>query len=239
MNARAVIACAVLFAGCVATPQYKDPLASLTAVTRKEGPLARQSLRVVISSNTQQALKYLTEYANLSSQWLNTAAASDVDPKSVIDALTQTLAPRFRSIVVVTNASLPRGSPSDLTMIFDARIVLGGFVDGQLVGTVTLWLATPPNQPFRAEIWKLMTDPAARRRGVARALMLEAERLASERGRSLLNLDTAIDGGAAPLYESLGWVFAGEIPGYAYKPHGGLVGTAIYYKRIAGPPRVR
>ena len=112
------------------------------------------------------------------------------------------------------------------------RIVLGAFVDGRLAGTVTLWLATPPNQPFRGEIWKLMTDPAVRRRGVARALMVEAERLAVDHGRSLLNLDTAVEDGAAPLYESLGWIRAGEIPAFAYKPHGGLVGTAIYYKRL-------
>ena len=112
------------------------------------------------------------------------------------------------------------------------RIVLGGFLRERLVGTVTLWLATPPNQPFRAEIWKLMTDPAARGRGVARALMLEAERLAAEHGRTLLNLDTAIQGGAAPLYESLGWTKMGEIPDYSYAPHGGLVSAAFYYKRI-------
>jgi GNAT superfamily N-acetyltransferase len=117
------------------------------------------------------------------------------------------------------------------------RIVLGGFVDAELVGTVTLWLATPPNQPFRAEIWKLMTDPAARRRGVARALMLAAEELARARGRSLLNLDTASEGGAGPLYESLGWVRAGEIPDFAYKPHGGLVATTIYYKQLTAPRR--
>jgi ribosomal protein S18 acetylase RimI-like enzyme len=118
------------------------------------------------------------------------------------------------------------------------RIVLGAFRDGRLAGTVTLWLDTPPNQPFRAEIWKLMTDPDYRRRGLARALMLEAERLARDHGRTLLNLDTALEGGAAPLYEALGWTKAGEIPGYAFKPHGGLVGTAIYYRRlepIAGP----
>jgi ribosomal protein S18 acetylase RimI-like enzyme len=120
------------------------------------------------------------------------------------------------------------------TALADAgRLVLGGFVDGgALVGTVTLWLDTPPNQPFRAEIWKLMTDPAARRRGVARALLCEAETQARARGRSLLNLDTASDGAAAALYESMGWIRAGQIPDYAYKPTGGFTSTTLYYKRL-------
>jgi hypothetical protein len=39
------------------------------------------------------------------------------------------------------------------------RIVLGAFLEGRLEATVTLWLDTPPNQPFRGEIWKLMTAP--------------------------------------------------------------------------------
>ena len=112
------------------------------------------------------------------------------------------------------------------------RVVLGAFLDGRLEGTVSLYLDTPPNQPFRAEIWKLMVAPEARRRGVARALMIAAEALAVERGRTLLNLDTATEGGASELYESLGWMRSGTIPDYAYKPHGGLTGTAIYYKRI-------
>jgi ribosomal protein S18 acetylase RimI-like enzyme len=112
------------------------------------------------------------------------------------------------------------------------RVVLGAFIAGRLEGTVTLFLDTPPNQPFRAEIWKLMVAPGARRQGLARRLMLAAEALAAEKGRTLLNLDTATDGGAAELYESLGWVRAGIIPDYAYKPKGGLTGTAIYYKRL-------
>lgn len=112
------------------------------------------------------------------------------------------------------------------------RIVLGGFEAGRLLGTVTLWLDTPPNQPFRGEIWKLMTAPDARGRGVATALMAAAEALATERGRTLLNLDTAVEGGAAELYERLGWTRAGVIPDYAFRPHGGTVGTAIYYKRL-------
>jgi ribosomal protein S18 acetylase RimI-like enzyme len=55
-----------------------------------------------------------------------------------------------------------------------------------------------------------------------------------ENGRSLLVLDTATEDGAAGLYERLGFTLAGEIPGYALKPHGGLTGTLIYWKRLSG-----
>ena len=30
----------------------------------------------------------------------------------------------------------------------------------------------------------------------------------------------------------MGYVFAGEIPDFAYKPHGGLTTARIYWKRI-------
>lgn len=114
------------------------------------------------------------------------------------------------------------------------RVVLGAFVDGRLEGTVTLFLDTPPNQPFRAEVWKLMVAPNARGLGLGRALMEAVEQEAVARGRTLLNLDTATEGGAAGLYESLGWQYGGTIPDYAYKPHGGLVATALYYKKVGG-----
>jgi ribosomal protein S18 acetylase RimI-like enzyme len=114
------------------------------------------------------------------------------------------------------------------------RVVLGAWDGDDLVGTVTLDLATPPNQPHRAEIAKLMTRVSHRGRGVGRSLMLEAERVAVERGRTLLVLDTAAEGGAAGLYERLGYHRVGLIPGYALKPHGGLTGTIIYFKPI-GP----
>jgi ribosomal protein S18 acetylase RimI-like enzyme len=112
------------------------------------------------------------------------------------------------------------------------RIVLGAVEDDRLVASVTLLLDCPPNQPHRAEIAKLMTRLDARGRGHARALMLEAERLAASHGRTLLNLDTAEEDGAAGLYEGLGYQRVGLIPDYALKPHGGLTGTIIYFKRI-------
>jgi ribosomal protein S18 acetylase RimI-like enzyme len=100
---------------------------------------------------------------------------------------------------------------------------------------VTLHLDCPENQPHRGEIAKLMVRVGRRGRGIARALMIEAERIARERGRTLLTLDTATEGGAGPLYEKLGFVRAGVIPDYALKPHGGLCGTIIYWKRFGAP----
>jgi hypothetical protein len=112
------------------------------------------------------------------------------------------------------------------------RIVLGAFDGETLVATVTLLLGLPPNQPHRAEIAKMMTKLSHRHRGIASALMRVAERMAIERGRTLLVLDTAVDDGASGLYEGLGFNLTGVIPDYALKPHGGLTGTMIYWKRI-------
>ena len=111
------------------------------------------------------------------------------------------------------------------------RIVLGAFDDESLIGTVTLLLDCPPNQPHRAEIAKMMTRISHRGRGVAKALMHAVESMAVERGRTLLVLDTAVEGGASGLYEGLGFQLSGIIPDYALKPHGGLTGTMIYWKR--------
>jgi ribosomal protein S18 acetylase RimI-like enzyme len=116
------------------------------------------------------------------------------------------------------------------------RIVLGAFDRESLVATVTLLLGLPPNQPHRAEIAKMMTKISHRHRGIASALMHAAEQMAIERGRTLLVLDTAVDDGASGLYEGLGFNLTGIIPDYALKPHGGLTGTMIYWKRIAHDP---
>ena len=113
------------------------------------------------------------------------------------------------------------------------RVVFGARENGLLVGTVTLLLDMPLNQPHRAEIAKMMTRVAYRGRGIATVLMRAAEREAVARGKSLMTLDTAADGGAGPFYERMGFEKAGTIPDYAFKPQGGLTGTLIYWKRIA------
>jgi ribosomal protein S18 acetylase RimI-like enzyme len=112
------------------------------------------------------------------------------------------------------------------------RIVFGAFDGDDVVATVTLVIGLPPNQPHRAEIAKMMTRLSHRHRGLATALMVAAEAAARQRGRTLLVLDTAEEDGASELYEGLGFELTGIIPDYALKPHGGLTGTKIYWKRI-------
>jgi ribosomal protein S18 acetylase RimI-like enzyme len=113
------------------------------------------------------------------------------------------------------------------------RVVLGALDGKRVVATVTLLLNLPPNQPHRAEIAKMMTRVSYRHRGIAAALLRAAENIAITRGRTLLVLDTAVDEGASPLYERAGFSLTGIIPDYALKPHGGLTGTMIYWKKIA------
>lgn len=119
------------------------------------------------------------------------------------------------------------------TLADPGRIVFAAFQEGLAVGTITLVLGLPENQPHRAEIAKMMVHPAARGRGIASALLREAEAEARAQGRTHLLLDTATDGGAGGLYERHGFQRAGEVPDFALKPHGGLTGTLFYWKRIA------
>ncbi len=116
------------------------------------------------------------------------------------------------------------------------RTVLLARAGGTVAGTVQIDRDTPPNQPHRAEIAKLIVHPALRRRGIARTLMAEAEARALAAGRTLLTLDTRTGDMAEPLYASLGFVTVGVIPGYCRDPfEDRLDSTTIMYKRLTAP----
>jgi GNAT superfamily N-acetyltransferase len=112
------------------------------------------------------------------------------------------------------------------------RVILAAFAEDELVGTVQLNLATPPNQPHRAEIAKLLVRRSARKRGVAQRLMERAEREALAEGKTLLVLDTVTGDDAERLYERLGWTRVGVIPGYALYPNGRPCDTTVFWKAL-------
>lgn len=111
------------------------------------------------------------------------------------------------------------------------RLLVARFA-GAVVGTVQVVLATPANGHHRAEISKLLVHPDARRKGVARILMQQAEALARADGRSLLILDTRTGDAAESLYRSMGFELAGVIPDYARSTAGKLADTSFMYKQI-------
>ena len=103
----------------------------------------------------------------------------------------------------------------------------------QILGTVQIELAVPPNQQHRAEVMKLLVHPTARRRGIARALMVELENVARSANRTLLTLDTWTNSHAEGLYRSLGYVVVGIIPRYARGSRTtALEPTTIMYKEL-------
>ena len=103
---------------------------------------------------------------------------------------------------------------------------------GGVCGTVQLVFAQPENQPHRADVSKMLVHRRVRRQGLGEALMRAAENAARECGKTLLVLDTA-SGDAERLYERMGWVRVGVIPGYALLPDGGLCDTTVYYRNLA------
>lgn len=112
------------------------------------------------------------------------------------------------------------------------RLILCAFAGEELVGTVQVVVALPPNQPHRGEIAKLLVRRAARRRGVARLLMQRAEEEARAEGKTLLVLDAVTGEAAARLYARLGWTTVGVIPGYALYPDGRPCDTTVFWKSV-------
>ncbi len=91
--------------------------------------------------------------------------------------------------------------------------------DGEVLGTVTLELdgripgghERPPLRPEEAHVRMLGVRPAARRRGVATALMEASIAEARRHGKALVTLDTTQSMTAAHrLYEAMGFRRAGD-----------------------------
>ncbi len=114
------------------------------------------------------------------------------------------------------------------------RRMLVARAEGQILGTVQLVPATPPNQRHRADVIKLMVHPKARRCGIGRALMNAVEQVARAEGRTLLTLDTRTGDSGEPLYRSLGYVTVGVIPRYSRAVDSHLLEPASFlYKELA------
>jgi GNAT superfamily N-acetyltransferase len=111
--------------------------------------------------------------------------------------------------------------------------------DGTILGTATVVLCLPENQPHRGEVAKMLVHRRARRRGVGAALVRAAESAALDAGKTLLVLDTVTGSDAERLYTRAGWERCGVIPDYALWPDGRPCATTLFYKKLHRPPLER
>lgn len=111
-------------------------------------------------------------------------------------------------------------------------VLLAAKLDDKIVGTVQLALDTPPNQPHRADVKKMLVHRAARGHGIGAALIAQVEEEARRHDRWLLVLDTVPGENGHRLYLRAGWKQTGIVPDYALFPDGRLCDTAIMWKRL-------
>jgi len=120
-----------------------------------------------------------------------------------------------------TSASVARGE----------RVVLAAQDSaGAIVGTVTVILHQPEDQPHRGDIAKVLVHRRARRRGVGAALLAAAERNARSAGKTLLVLMTVTGSDGERLYARRGWQRCGQIPDYCLRPDGTPCAATILFK---------
>jgi GNAT superfamily N-acetyltransferase len=116
------------------------------------------------------------------------------------------------------------------------RIWLVAEQDGGLVGTVMCIFAPQPNQPFRAEVSKMLVHSTRRRQGIGALLMGAIEAAALKAGKTMLVLDTGEGSAGDRLYRRCGWTAIGSIPSYAYTTDGRPEAATFFYKQLAPTP---
>lgn len=113
------------------------------------------------------------------------------------------------------------------------RLLLVAWLEGALAGTIQLGLDSQENQPHRAELEKLLVDPAWRRQGMGSALVRRAEQAALRIGRRLLTLDTRGGDAGEALYRRLGWTETGRIPDCELDGERRLRDVVLFFKPLA------
>jgi ribosomal protein S18 acetylase RimI-like enzyme len=132
-----------------------------------------------------------------------TEAASYEPP---VDLKIQRVAGRAETAEFVAAYSAPLGFTGDQRPVVDRELELdgpdfvrlAGVVDGRIVGTCTLSLATDVGA-----LYAIATDVGYQRRGIATALTLEALRLTRESGRRIATLQASSQG--EPVYRRIGF----------------------------------
>ena len=205
------------------------------AFYEKRGYVRQGAIRILDDLSKSLEFRYAKPLAGLAVEALDAAAAASA-ARRLADILVACVANgasvSFRP--PLAPAAARRYWQGISTEVAQGRcLLLAAWLDGALVGTVQLDLAGQENQPRRAEVAKLLVDPATRRRGAGRALMRRAEQAAARLGRPLLTLDTRAGTPAEAMYRALGWHETGRIPRCELDEAGTARDVVLFWKEAA------
>lgn len=112
------------------------------------------------------------------------------------------------------------------------RVVLLAFDASQLIGCVQLHLTSRANARHRADVQKLIVHSQAQKRGLGRTLLEAIERVAEQKGRTLLLADARQGAPGEKLFNSAGYTPVGAIPRFQRGPEGHYDSTVIFYRNL-------
>jgi len=182
----------------------------------KHGYVRQGSIRILDDLSNSLEFRYAKPARGLVVEALDAAAAASAErrlARILVDCVAEGASLEFLPPLAPDRAARFWKAASAAVAAGD-RVVLAAWRDGHLAGSVTLDLATAENQPHAAAIQKLIVEPAARRRGIGRALLRRAEQAARAHGRRAAMLDTRAGSAAEALYRAEGWRELGRIPGF-------------------------
>jgi GNAT superfamily N-acetyltransferase len=112
------------------------------------------------------------------------------------------------------------------------RVVLLATENRNVVGCAQLLLSSRINARHRAEVQKLLVHSQHQKRGLGRALLQAIEKVAAQKGRSLVLADARVGGPGEQLFLHSGYTKVGAIPRYQRGPDGHFDSTAIFFRNL-------
>ena len=112
------------------------------------------------------------------------------------------------------------------------RVVLVATENRTVLGCAQLLLSSRVNARHRAEVQKLLVHSQHQKRGLGRALLQAIEKVAAQKGRSLVLADARVGGPGEQLFLHSGYTKVGAIPRYQRGPDGHFDSTAIFFRNL-------
>lgn len=112
------------------------------------------------------------------------------------------------------------------------RVILLAFEGNELIGCVQLLLTARINARHRADVQKLIVRSQAQKRGLGRTLLEAIERVAEQKGRTLLLADARQGAPGERLFNRAGYTPLGAIPRFQRGPEGHFDSTVIFYRNL-------